>query len=235
MRDIVMTNQLTEVAVCDATSFHAAEMISPLSLKVGEAAFTIDPLSSQGVQTAIGSALHAAACIHTILVRADSTKIAMEFYHDRQTSSFQLHNEQTGKFYSEAALFYGTSFWLKRSKANQHSIHDSGTDPKPPLPMPDVILTPSPTFVTKTYSCLCDDFIEARTALTCQESRYPLVFFGDIAVVPMWRQIAWPSSASLVVRTWAGSIGQQAALELLAMLWREGYVEAKNAESAMAR
>jgi hypothetical protein len=86
----------------------------------------------------MGSASHAAACIQTILGRADSTKIAMEFYHDRQMSSFQFHKEQTGKFSSEAASFYGTSFWLRRSSANQHTIHSAGTDHKLPLPVPEV-------------------------------------------------------------------------------------------------
>ena len=232
MHDIVMMNQLTEVAVCGATSFHAADMISPLALKVGEAAFTIDPLSSQGVQAAIGSALHAAACIHTILVRADSTKIAMEFYHDRQTGTFQLHEEQTSKFYSEAASFHGTSFWLDRSKPNQHVIRDGDTDDKPPLPGPDLMLTPSATLVTKTYPCLCNNFIEERPGLNCEESRNPLVFLGDIDVVPMWRQISWPVRASFVLRTWASSIGLQSALGLLATLWQEGYLETMNADIA---
>ena len=65
--DCLKGTRTTQVQVCDATCSYVETPCIGNSIKVGEAAFSIDPLSSQGVQTAIGSALHAAAVIHTIL------------------------------------------------------------------------------------------------------------------------------------------------------------------------
>src|SRR5207302_11194274 len=70
----------THVQVCDATCSYSEMQLSGNSIKVGEASFSIDPLSSQGVQIAIGSALHAAAVIHTILERPGHDALAREFY-----------------------------------------------------------------------------------------------------------------------------------------------------------
>lgn len=233
LRESLSTKQLTEVVACDATSFRAEEMISPVALKVGEAAFTIDPLSSQGLQVAMGSALHAAAVIHTMFARPNSMRIAMEFYRDRQTGASLLHEESALEFYEEAASFHKTLFWMRRSKENLSRIARRDVDPRCPLPAPDLMLTQSATLVTKNVPCLCNEFIEERQGLVCERSRRPLVFWGNVAVVPLWRQISWPTRASHLVRTWAPHIGQQVALEVLAKLWQDGYVEVDRGHTSL--
>lgn len=78
------------VSVCDATCYMAEEIVTSDTIKIGEAAFTIDPLSSQGVQTAIGTAQHAAAVIHTISRRPENTRLALHFYNSRQRDAAKL-------------------------------------------------------------------------------------------------------------------------------------------------
>jgi hypothetical protein len=51
----------TPISVRDATSHTASDLIEEDYIRIGEAAFSIDPLSSQGVQSAILSAIHGAA------------------------------------------------------------------------------------------------------------------------------------------------------------------------------
>ena len=53
------------VKACDASSRYAEEPVGPSFVKIGDAAFTLDPLSSQGVQSAIASALQASIVVNT--------------------------------------------------------------------------------------------------------------------------------------------------------------------------
>ena len=59
------------VRVCDATSYEVGPTVEVDVVRVGEAAFAIDPLSACGVQTAIQSGLAAAATAHSLLSGAD--------------------------------------------------------------------------------------------------------------------------------------------------------------------
>ena len=63
--------RLRRSRVCDASSYRFAEVVTSDAIRVGEAAFAIDPLSSSGVQTAMQTGLAAAATIRT---RAESRR-----------------------------------------------------------------------------------------------------------------------------------------------------------------
>jgi flavin-dependent dehydrogenase len=111
--------QCTHVSVCDATPFTDAVLVDEASIKVGDAALSIDPLSSQGVETAIGTALHAAAGINTILDRPDDGSLAIEFYRRRVRQSASFHSVAAAAFYREQFEICPTCFWKKRSGSRQ--------------------------------------------------------------------------------------------------------------------
>jgi flavin-dependent dehydrogenase len=98
----------------DATCYAHQKLATADSIKTGEAAFTIDPLSSQGVVAAIGSGLHAATVLHTILCRPSATEIAIEFYQNRIQRSVESNRRSAYQFYSEAARMRPSAFWQAR-------------------------------------------------------------------------------------------------------------------------
>src|SRR5262245_284819 len=77
---------LGPVRVCDATGRMSPDLIGHNFIRVGEAAVAIDPLSSQGIQDAILSAIQASAAVHTLLTAADSIP-ALESYRDRRQAA----------------------------------------------------------------------------------------------------------------------------------------------------
>jgi hypothetical protein len=101
--------------VCDATPFLSTAPVDEHSIKVGDAAVSIDPISSQGVQTAIGTALHAAAVINTILERPHDRDLAMDFYCRRITQSAEFHATAATGFYREQFQTCPTDFWRSRA------------------------------------------------------------------------------------------------------------------------
>lgn len=60
-------------------------------------------MSSQGVQLAMGSGLHAAALIHTVLRRPSDRSIAEQFYRERQREVVAFHKSAAADLYSQVA------------------------------------------------------------------------------------------------------------------------------------
>ena len=66
-------------------------------LLVGDAASTVDPISSQGIQKAITSALAASVVVQTILSRPNQAAPAIEFYQDREETTYRFHRRFIGQ------------------------------------------------------------------------------------------------------------------------------------------
>ena len=90
-------------------------MVTSDAIRVGEAAFAIDPLSSSGVQTAIQTGLAAAATIHTVLSPGGDRAAALEYYTELVEAA-AVHHQQTARgLYAEHATYADQAFWRRRS------------------------------------------------------------------------------------------------------------------------
>jgi flavin-dependent dehydrogenase len=76
---------------CDATCYAAEDVVGEDWIRVGEASFSIDPLSSQGVQEALVTALQGSAVVHTMLARSGDADAAIQFYRQRQAEHVERH------------------------------------------------------------------------------------------------------------------------------------------------
>lgn len=99
-------------------------------LLAGDAASSIDPLSSQGLEKALASAEHCALCANTLLEgRVDA---ALVFAHQRawERRLYRAHKSDTLAFYRREQRFSGAPFWRAR-----HAIRDERLDvARSPLP-----------------------------------------------------------------------------------------------------
>jgi flavin-dependent dehydrogenase len=84
-------------------------------LLVGDAASTVDPISSQGIQKAITSALAASVVVQTILTRPNQARPAIEFYQDREETTYRLHVDSLARLYSRETRWIDQPFWTRRS------------------------------------------------------------------------------------------------------------------------
>ena len=105
----------TPVQVCDASSYFVTDPIEPDFIRVGEAAFSIDPLSSQGVQVAMMSAFTGSIAVHRILTQPDRTDAGIAFYRDRQKETVERNQKTAAQFYAEQDLYPPTFFWQSRA------------------------------------------------------------------------------------------------------------------------
>ena len=206
--------RITPVRVCDATCTCDETPLLGNSIKAGEAAFSIDPLSSQGVQTAIGSALHAAAVIHTIMERPDSGGLARQFYVERQQQSVALHGSATRQFYAEAAKAHPTEFWQRRSIPSSPSDVPAPSQPSP-MPAPESLVRIAPGVCLRTVPIIENAFVVSATAVVVPSLKGPVVFLEGTKAAPLIEMIDVPMACQEVLRRWTTAIPSSLALTIL--------------------
>jgi flavin-dependent dehydrogenase len=87
-------------------------------LLVGDAASTLDPLCSQGVQKAIASALAALPVINTLLLHPERADSTIAFYCQRELSLFENHLATLSRYYEREKRWQAQSFWHQRRAAS---------------------------------------------------------------------------------------------------------------------
>ncbi len=101
--------------VSDATLYTARQFAGERFLLLGDAGLFIDPLSSEGVQTAMASAITGAAVINTILNRPAAAASALIFYRDAQNNAYSTHYRQSAEYYDQERRWPDSIFWRRRS------------------------------------------------------------------------------------------------------------------------
>src|SRR5439155_1823092 len=87
----------------DASGIHAEQSVGTDFIRVGDAGVALDPLSSQGVQSAVVSALQAAVVVNTLLTAPAGAEDAQAFYRDRQAERVEQHAAKAARFYAARA------------------------------------------------------------------------------------------------------------------------------------
>ncbi len=205
---------------CDATQFYDSAPASANTIKVGEAAFSIDPLSSQGVQTAVGSAIHAATVVHTILQRPEDTSLAIQFYRERQLASVRLHQRAAAEFYEEAMRLRSGAFWKERVLNQDQPQSMFVLEKRELTPQTQIGLAAEVYF--QTIPTIQDDFVVPATALFSPALTQPIAFLDGVLIAPLVAMIQNPIAASDVLRMWSQHIPSEQAMTIMRWLWKNG-------------
>jgi flavin-dependent dehydrogenase len=211
-----------KVSACDATSYYDQQPVTANSIRVGEASLAIDPLSSQGVQLALGSGIHAAAVIHTTLLRREASALARRFYRERQRESRMFHFARAAVLYAEAARERNAAFWQSRGCSYLGVITPVQAIPRP-LPF-DGKLRLDPAAKIADLPCLKGDFIGLARGLTHPGLEKPLVFLGNVAVGPLLTHLQSPKEMAELLREWSELVSNRAATAILDWLWIKGLI-----------
>jgi flavin-dependent dehydrogenase len=129
LRDCLRGALVGGVRLHDATPHQSAACVTENSIKVGEASFSLDPLSSQGVQAAMMSGIQAAIVVHTMLTDPDNAEAAKAFYRDAQKDAVERHRAAAARHYASGLGAMRTSFWQERAATSLVSA-------PPPAPLP---------------------------------------------------------------------------------------------------
>jgi 2-polyprenyl-6-methoxyphenol hydroxylase-like FAD-dependent oxidoreductase len=218
LRDCLRGRLRTEVQVCDATPRRELQPVQERVLKVGEAAFSIDPLSSQGVQAAMRSGWQAAACVHTAAHRPASQALAAAF-HAHQTERAAAHHARlAAEFHAVAARRFDTPFWQRRA---------AGFTPAPAapaLPRLEVWVKLDPRARLAPAPALEGDFVVQAEALHHPALDGPVSQAGALSMPRLLQRLREPLPVSDLLRGWRHDCGESGAVQLFSQLWRQGVV-----------
>jgi flavin-dependent dehydrogenase len=175
------------VRLHEATPHQSSVCVTENSIKVGEASFSLDPLSSQGVQAAMSSAIQAAIVAHTMLTRPEDAEAAKAFYRDACKDAVEHNRTAAARHYAAMFAATPTSFWQERAIAS-------------PISMQSTPMGPSPTFAGRVslsrdvriedVPVIERDHITLRKGLHHPSLERPFAYLGGIAVETLLARVA---------------------------------------------
>lgn len=207
------------ISVCDATLRCVADPVDEHGrLQVGDAAFTVDPLSSQGVAAALRQGVQAAACVHTALGRPEDAAWARAFHRGQVQRHFQRHLRMAQGFYSAALAQGGGAFWAARAGPQQPA-----QPPQEGMPALTDEVQFDPRTQWRTEPVLENGWVVPRTVIDHPALDSPLPIWGsrcagDLGLLA--QGTAMPVHALLDALR--DRVGPQAAASMWATLWRAG-------------
>jgi flavin-dependent dehydrogenase len=235
------------VTVHDATSLHALDAVGDDALKVGEAAFTLDPLSSTGVQRAMQSGWQGAIVAHTLLSKPSQAAVAREFYEQAQAAVVTRHREWAAQTYGESRVAArGDSFWNRRSAARTPATprgfprrsgargwrgaaaaHRGSTAPAAAV-SGDTVLRLSRAAIMVPTPCVVGDFIETRTALSHPALERPVAYLGDVEISPLLEALPALLTLSELRQRWSRLLARDTVSTLSDWLMRQDILVPKS-------
>ena len=118
LNELVARATLGRVWACDASLYSAHRYAGPQHLLLGDAASSIDPLSSFGVKKALASAWIGAVAVHTCLMHSDRQDIALDFFSNREQQVYSANLQRSCAFAREAYARHPHPFWAERAEIN---------------------------------------------------------------------------------------------------------------------
>lgn len=214
-------------------------------VRVGDAALCLDPLSSQGLVSALRSGLQGAVCLHTMLGRPSDAALAQAFHHDQVQREHDRHRQWLAGFDGLAAQRFATPFWRQRAQAGPAAPPSPAADPAlghhgaaaaesepatagpgaaPPLPALDRLLQLDRRIRFHPTPMLEGDWVVAAPALQHPGLAAPVGYVQGQPVAALLAALAPRNSVGRVLQAWAAQLGAQAAIALLQAWWRQGVV-----------
>ena len=201
------------VRVADATPYLDSDSIGPRSIKVGDAALALDPLSSSGVQKAINTALTGAVVVNTLLRCPGRADTASRFYRNNLSESSDRHRHWAARHYANASMVRTGRFWQTRAAG-------AGAELEPAAPLIDlarhsladlpIALSPEAALVDE--PCIVGDLVAMRPALHHPSLERPVAFLGGWEVATLLQPLHTDITLDALMNAWTIPIGSKPAI-----------------------
>jgi hypothetical protein len=210
------------VTVCDATCYSDADPVGETFIKLGEAAFSIDPLSSAGVQNALQSALAGSVVAHTLISGEGDASAALEFYRESQRYSVEQHARWASGYYHQNSVHRHEPFWRKRARAPLTV---------PPLVSPrglqellDHRVALAIEASMKASPCIVGNLVERRSALCHPSLERPVAYLDGVELARLLEPLESGATLNEILATWSREMPPDRALAVAGWLNRRGII-----------
>jgi hypothetical protein len=192
--------------------------VTPTSLKIGDAALGLDPLSSSGVQKAIQTALSGAIVANTLLRRPAAQDAAIQFYRSSLARAAARHAGWAAAQSARVATQQGGAFWQARS---------TGGTTAPDRAAPDArcfgeAVELSPRLALVETPCLGGEFVAMQPAVSHPLLDEPVAYLGRWELRPLLGDVRRGMTPLDIARTWSDRVPLQSALQIAAWMLERG-------------
>jgi len=170
-----------------ATAVLSAAHARARTLRVGDAALAVDPLSGNGVFQALSTALVAPAVVNTLLQRPERAALARDFYATRARDIFLRFARVTRDFHALGAAHYGSAFWRARAAwPDAEPAHGSRAS----SPATSAAAAASAQLAIVLGPVVCDGWIEQREVVVTPERPLGIWRVAGADLAPLVRAAA---------------------------------------------
>lgn len=209
-------------------------------VRLGEAAFSLDPLSSTGVEKAMRFSLQAVIAVNTIL-QGGNEDMAQTFYENRMIASISSHTHWTSSYYAQAWPGQEHAFWKDRSLPYiGEAPHMTGfytrltaqfsapeeKDPGRPINIQQELrrlwtekLQLSSEVTFKETPCVAGDVLEMRTAITHPKLDREIAYVEAIEIYPLLSSAGTATTFGDIVNEWSRILTREQAIRIAFFLW----------------
>lgn len=205
-------------------------------VRIGEAAFTLDPLSSSGVEKAMRFSLQAVIAVNSILNSGD-VEISQTFFEDNMADSVIQHMKWTSGYYHSAWPDSNNGFWKERSqvgispqdnetafciklmlklpestvtkKDNTNSADILSTGAIDQLWYKKVRVSPQVTFTQAV--CVENDQLQLKDAIRHPKLEREVAYIGNVAIFPLISSVQGGETIGELIYSWSGQISFEMA------------------------
>ena len=215
-----LTGKLSAV---DVTPYFHENPAGKNFVRVGEACLGLDPLSSQGIQTAMANALQGAIFVNTIFSHPSRLDIALEFYKSRLLESIQQHLRMLSKNYAAARCWREQPFWKKRTGAGRIALRESGAAYT--YWNPGSMIRISRDAIFKPVACIEKDLITSKIGILHPGLDGPLVYWHNLEIGKLIEDMNISKTLSDLIQSWSRIMPLEIATQLLYRLKGAGVLE----------
>ncbi|MDX0499564.1 hypothetical protein GOL41_26985 [Sinorhizobium medicae] len=212
------------VTACDASAICIARAPGMDGIiAAGEAAFSLDPLSSQGIQRALVDGQQAAIVVNTLILHPGRRDIAVAFHAERQAEASYRDRSMCQGLYHEQTVSTPSPFWSRY--CGPGALLERR--PRPLLAVdrlrPETRLRLSPRARLEDVAVVDGDVIALAPALFHPDLDRPVAFLAGRSIVSLLALVISGVTAETLFAAWsAGSLSEGTARKLLHWLWQRG-------------
>ncbi len=219
LRSSLSSERCSEVGACNATSSHAADVIGPHHIRVGDACMSVDPLSSQGVHLALQSGIQSAIIVNTILRRPAAAELAREFYRARIDERVALFSRRMRDEYARVAARSRHPFWQERANGGIQGVDSMAKLRADPLPSdPGLRMRVATGAVILSGPIIVGDFVEQRGIVQHPDLVQPVAFLAGAHLPTLLQEL--PLTIGDLTKYWGDRVGEPKAWEIARWLWQ---------------
>jgi hypothetical protein len=239
-RQAAQEREMNDLQTCTVFTYAHTSPWQDNYLRLGEAAFSLDPLSSTGVEKAMRFSLQAAIAVNTIL-KTDRTALAQAFYEDNMITSVSSHTHWTSSYYAQAWPGQQHAFWKERSvpfidqpsvpTAFYNRLKEKFIAPKEKGPERRINVQEelqrlwheqihlSPSLIFREMPCVVNDILQLRMAIQHPNLDREIAYLEAVEISPLLSTMANAATFGDIVREWSYVLPFEQAVRIAFFLW----------------